>query len=208
MPALHPAQWADALRGAIAQIVGGMREIQRMSQQAEWDAYFKGWLADSSIPKDTRKTLKHLLPAVISMAEDMNDLVLADLGISASGLPAAAAFAANSDIEPRDLRIAQIDMQESAGETAHSVLAVSKPGRTLVADVYDTSGTPLIAGQVMTEIVAGVFHTAINWKQAGAIAGYYIIRINDADRMDAAMVEISSAMLSTLARMGGKISFG
>jgi len=98
--ALTPTQWADTLRASIAQLVGAMRSIQNLEQQAEWKLYFDGWMKDTTISKDTRKTIKHLLPAVLSMSEDLTDTMLTELGINASALPNNSPFSANQDIEP------------------------------------------------------------------------------------------------------------
>lgn len=189
---LTPTEWADSLRASIERLASSMREIESMEQQSEWDAYFSAWMSDTSISKDTRKTVKNLLPAVISMAEDIDDNVLSELGINPLLLPQNTPFSENQDIEPKALKIAQIDMIEAPDETAQAILATTHPTRTVMISIYDTLGS-LVMGEVqMSEISSGIFTYHIDWSALNVQDGYYIIKVQDGYQMDVQQMEIQS----------------
>jgi len=195
--ALTPTQWTDSMRASIAQMVGAMREIAQMETQNEWKPYFDAWMKDVSLSKDTRKTVKHLLPAVISMSEDISDTMLAELGINAKGLPATSPFGSNHDIEPSDLKIAQIDMLEKPSETAHAVLILTKPTRTVMLSIHDMTGTTVMPEAQVSEVMAGVFVYHINWASLPITDGYYIVHVQDGYLMDAKEVEVKTPPTKT-----------
>lgn len=190
--ALTPTQWGDELRASIAQVVGAMRNIQTLEQQPEWKPYFDGWMKDTTLSKDTRKTVKHLLPAVISMAEDMDNTVLTELGINANALPLSSPFAANQDIEPKALKIAQIDMLEKPTATAQAVLIMTNAGRTVRLSIFTKDGVQILPPQTVAEVLPSIFSYSIDWSQLAVADGYYIVKVEDGYEMDVKTVEIKT----------------
>jgi len=195
--ALTPTQWADTLRASIAQLVGAMRSIQSMEQQAEWKPYFDGWMKDTTISKDTRKTIKHLLPAVLSMSEDLTDTMLTELGINVAALPSNSPFSANQDIEPPSLKITQMDMLEHPNTTDHSVLILTKAGRTVHLSIHDMAGVQILQPQPVVELLPSIFVYHIDWSQLAVADGYYVVHVEDGYQMDAKEVEIKSQPAQT-----------
>jgi len=189
---MTPTEWADALRASIAQMAGAMREIENMEKDAAWDAYFTAWMSDPSISKDSRSTAKSLLPAVISMSEDLDDAMLAELGINVASLPSTFPFAANQDVEAPDLKIVQIDMLEAPTESAHAVLAMTKPTRAVSIAIYTMDGAVVKAATAMSEVLSGTFAYKIDWSALSVQDGYYIVHVNDEYEMDAKIVEIKT----------------
>jgi hypothetical protein len=186
-------QWLDIFRANISQLTGAMREIMAMEQDADWSTNWDTFKHDSSIGKDTLSTMKNLLPGIVSMGEDIDDVVLSELGINAASLPTTSAFGANQDIQPKAFRIAQIDMVESPEETKHAVLMLTKPTRTVKVSVYDMTGTQLMPEMVADEILPGVYVYHIDWSSLAVADGnYYLVYAQDGFEMDAKEIEIEN----------------
>jgi len=189
--AVDPITWANDMRAAIAQMVGSFRVIQNAETMPEWKPYFDAWTHDPSLSKDTRKTIKSLMPAVLSMADDLDDVLLTEIGIDVAALPQPVSFDSQSVPAPKGLRIAQVDMHESPSETSHEILVLTKPTRTCMLSIHQVSdGVAVGLASEMVEVSDGVFTHTIDWSILPVLAGYYIVKVVDEHELDAVLVEL------------------
>jgi len=193
--ALTYQDWAQQLVLDISHFAAASRGIAGLMQLKESDAHFSTFYADVSHSKDTRDTMKHLKSAVESMADDLDDAKLRDLGIDPLTLPNPYSFLP-AEPEPKQARIVQIELQEKITSTDNKILYSSKPNRSPVLKVIKTDGTATQVGADIfpIEISKGLYLFDMNWNLMsqlnGLTAGYYLIQVNDGEISDGKIIEI------------------